>query len=270
MANQYTEANRRRWNELVPHHVASPLYRVEEFKQGRNKLYPLDLEEVGDVAGKRLLHLQCHFGLDTLSWARLGAHVTGFDFSETAIATALDLAQELSIPAEFVLSTYDELPDALAGQFDIVYMSRGVLCWLPDLAPLFRVVDRFLAPGGFFYLADTHPAQYTLDDAAGISEPRPRYSYFLRPEPDHVESETTYADPNVRVTNVNEYFWNHSLAEIVGGVLGLGLRLEFLHEFPYTFFPQLPFMERRDEHYWRLPAPFDGTLPLMFSLKAWR
>jgi SAM-dependent methyltransferase len=267
MSNPYTEANRRRWNELVGYHLASPLYRVEEFKQGLNKLYPLDLEEVGEVTAKSLLHLQCHFGLDTLSWARLGATVTGFDFSGTAIKAARSLAQELGIPARFVLSTYERLPLDLDGTFDIVYMSRGVLCWLPNLAPLWAVVRRFVKPGGIYYLADSHPLVLTLDDAPDATEPRFLYPYFHRAEPDRAEVVNTYADPDAVVENTTEYFWNHSLADVVNGMIGAGLQVEFLHEFPYTFFPNLPGMVQGDDGYWRLPPPLDGRVPLMFSVR---
>jgi len=266
--NPYTEANRARWDELATLHPSSPLYRVAEFKAGTNRLYPLDHAEVGDVTGKTLLHLQCHFGLDTLSWARLGAQVTGFDFSETAIATARSLAEELAIPARFVLSTYDRLTIDLEGQFDIVYMSRGVLCWLPDLAPLMAVVAHFLKPGGFFYLADSHPVQYTLDDTPGATEPRFLYSYFHRDEPDHFEVTNSYADPNARTEHTSEYVWNHSLGEIVASVLSSGLQLEFLHEFPYACFPLVPYMVEDAQGYWRLTAPLDSKVPLMFSLRA--
>ncbi|MHB8576113.1 MAG: class I SAM-dependent methyltransferase, partial [Dehalococcoidia bacterium] len=266
--NLYTEANRARWNELAALHPSSPLYRTEEFRAGKNRLYPLDHEEVGDVSGMTLLHLQCHFGLDTLSWARLGAHVTGFDFSETAVSTAQALAAELNIPARFVLSTYDRLTDDLDGRFDIVYMSRGVLCWLPDLAPLFRVVAHFLKPGGFFYVADTHPVLYALDDRPGATEPTFLYSYFHRDEPDRFEVQNSYADPDARLLNTTEYVWNHPLSELVTLTLASGLQLEFLHEFPYSFFPVVPSMTADANDYWRLPAPHDGKVPLMFSLRA--
>jgi SAM-dependent methyltransferase len=268
--NPYTEANRARWNEMAALHPSSPLYRVDEFKAGANKLTWLDREEVGDVAGKSLLHLQCHFGLDTLSWARLGAEVTGFDFSETAIAAARSLAVEVGLPARFVLSTYDNLTRDLQGEFDYIYMSRGALCWLPDLAPLMAVVAHFLKPGGVYYVADTHPVLYALDDTPGATEPRFLYSYFHRDEPDRFEVETSYADPNARLEHATEYVWNHSIAEMVNAVQGAGLRLDFLHEFPFTYHPIVPNMVQDSRGDWRLSSPFDGNVPLMFSLRARR
>jgi SAM-dependent methyltransferase len=268
--NAHIKANRARWNELAALHPTAPRYRVAAFKAGELRLSALDREEVGPVAGKFLLHLQCHFGLDTLSWARLGALVTGFDFSETAIAAARTLADEVGLPARFVLSTYETLSRDLDGRFDVIYMSRGVLCWLPDLAPLLAVVTHFLAPGGIFYVADTHPVLYALDDRPGVTEPRFAYSYFHRAEPDHFEVTNSYADPNAVLTHTDEYVWNHSLGDLVNGIIGCGLQLEFLHEFPYAYFPIVPNMVELSDNHWRLPEPFDGKVPLMFSLRARR
>src|SRR5439155_20452942 len=149
---EFVEANRRLWNEWAPVHAASAFYDVERFKRGGVRLRPYEGEGVGDVAGKDLLHVQCHFGLDTLSWARLGATVTGADFSQPAIDLAEGLAQELGIPARFVCVDLANLPAELPGGFDIVYASRGVLTWLPDLGVWADVVAHFVRPGGFLYV----------------------------------------------------------------------------------------------------------------------
>ncbi len=139
-------------------------------------LKDLEREEVGDVTGKSLLHLQCHFGLDTLFWARLGVNVTGVDFSETAIALAKSLAQEESLDATFVHSDLYDLPHVLSEQFDIVYTSYGVIGWLPDLQPWGSIIARFLKPGGFFYIAEGHPFMWLLDDTS--SDFKVAHSYF--------------------------------------------------------------------------------------------
>lgn len=272
--NQFTEANRARWDELAALHSGSSFYRTEEFKAGRSKLRSVDLDEVGAVRGKRLLHLQCHFGLDTLSWAREGAIVTGFDFSAAAIEEARKLAAETGIAARFVRSTYDRLVDDLAGeQFDIVYLSYGVLCWLPDLAPVMRVVAALLKPGGAFHLIDGHPLVFALDDDQPSPETRSLkllVSYFHEDEPHHGDAPGSYADLDAKLEHTATYEWNHPISEIVNAVIDAGLRLAFLHEFPYTFYPALPSMAEGADGWSRLPAPLDGMLPLMYSLKAVR
>src|SRR3990170_1314031 len=150
----YFRTNREMWDELVHVHVRSrgPLgYNVEDFKRGGTTLHAVERAEVGDVAGKDLLHLQCHFGLDTLSWARLGARVTGVDFSERGIAQATALASELRIEARFIHSNVYDLPKVLDDTFDVVFSSYGALNWLPGLPPLARLIARFHRPAGFFY-----------------------------------------------------------------------------------------------------------------------
>src|SRR5512136_2825848 len=138
-------------------HVRSPFYDVAGFKAGKNSLKSVELAEVGDVGGKRLLHLQCHFGMDTLSWARLGARVTGVDYAPQAIDLARELAREAGLEADFICASIYDLPERLTGTFDIVFTSYGVLCWLPDLPAWGRVIAHFLRPGGIFYIADGHP-----------------------------------------------------------------------------------------------------------------
>jgi SAM-dependent methyltransferase len=148
-----------------PIHVRSEFYDVEGWKSGRRSdPYPLLVSEVGDVAGKDLLHLQCHFGLDTLSWARRGARVTGIDFSERGIEQARLLAAEAGLDARFLVSDVAELPASLAGEFDIVFTSFGALNWLPDLPRWAEVVAHFTRPGGFFYIAEGHPFAWVFDD----------------------------------------------------------------------------------------------------------
>ncbi|HYP02901.1 MAG TPA: class I SAM-dependent methyltransferase [Pyrinomonadaceae bacterium] len=227
--NEFLENNRSLWNGWTRLHKPSRFYDIESFKAGKSSLEPLELAEVGDVAGKSLLHLQCHFGMDTLSWARLGARVAGADFSDEAIALARSLAAELSIPAEFVCSNVYDLPATLEGQFDIVYTSYGVLSWLPKLDPWAEVVSHFLKPGGFFYIAEFHPFIFMLGDDGHTFE----YPYFHTPDPIKLHSTGSYAAPNAPGFSHTEYNWSHSLADVVNAVIRAGLRLEFLREFPY-------------------------------------
>lgn len=181
--DDYKKANRALWNEWTSINEKSEFYDLEGFKSGKTTLDPIELEELGDVSGKTLLHLQCHFGLDTLSWARLGAKVTGADFSESAIGLARSLSKELSIPANFLCSNIYDLPKILNGKFDIVFTSAGVLAWLPDLERWAQVIARFLNIRGAFYIREFHPLAYVFDDQEGITEPEVAYPYFGSSEP---------------------------------------------------------------------------------------
>ncbi len=265
--NKYRAANRALWDEWAVINARSAFYDLEGFKRGGVRLRPYELEEVGDVAGKSLLHLQCHFGIDTLSWARLGARATGADFSEKAIDLARALASELGVDARFVCSDISDLPAALDGEFDIVYTSRGVLGWLPDLRRWAQVVEHFVRPGGLFYITEQHPMLYAWDDAEDITEFRLRYPYFERSHPLAFSVRGSYADREAQVAQPVEYAWPHSMGEIVTAVAEAGLRIDFLHEFPFLFYPMLPFLEHREGAWW-LPAGQPGELPLSFSMKA--
>jgi SAM-dependent methyltransferase len=263
--DEFVEANRRLWNEWAHINAASEFYDVEGFKRGGTRLRPYEIEEVGDVAGKDLLHLQCHIGLDTLSWARLGANVTGADFSSEAIELARKLATELDLPARFVCADLPDLPSKLRGDFDIVYTSRGVLGWLPDLADWAGVAAHFVRPGGFLYVTEAHPLLWTFDDDEEVRELRFRYSYFGG-EPLAFPTQGSYADRTAQVREPMEYGWNHSLGEIVTLLAEAGLRVEFLRELPFVDWP-VPFLVQRDDGTWRLPEG-QPELPLFFSLKA--
>jgi SAM-dependent methyltransferase len=265
--DRYRAANRALWDEWAAINARSEFYDLEGFKRGSVRLRPYEVEEVGSVAGKSLLHLQCHFGIDTLSWARLGARVTGADFSEKAVALARSLAAELGIDARFVCSDILLLPAALDGEFDVVYTSRGVLGWLPDLTRWAQVIVHFLRPGGIFYITEQHPMLYAWDDADGVTELRLRFPYFERPEPLAFPVRGSYADRDAQVTQPVEYAWPHSMGEIITPLAEAGLRIDFLHEFPFLFFQSLPFLEQRDGAWW-LPAGWSGELPLSFSLRA--
>ena len=263
--NAYLQSNRELWNAWTRVHVKSKFYNVDAFKRGENRLDAVVRAGVGDVRGKSLLHLQCHFGLDTLSWARLGARVTGADFSEEAIAQARALAQETGIDANFVCANLYDLPNTLTGQFDIVFTSHGVLSWLPGLSAWGKVVAHFLKPGGTFYICEAHPTAYIFDDE-NPDDLRVRYPYFRGIEPGSSAVNGSYADRDADVHGV-EYYWIFSMSDVVNALIDAGLQIVELREYDFVAWQMYPCMTQDAEGWWRLPERFP-RLPLMFSLKA--
>ncbi len=264
--DQYLQANQKRWDQLTLEHKESEFYDLEGFRQGKDRLRSIELSELGDVAGKTLLHLQCHFGMDTLAWARRGAIATGVDFSPEAITLARSLSEELDIPARFVCTDIYDLPDALSGEFDIVFTSYGVLHGLPDLQRWGQIIAHYLKPGGIFYIVEDHPF-FRVFRAKPEGEFRAERSYFFNEEPQRIEGTGSYATDNKGSTG--EYFvWDHSLGEIVNSLVDAGLRIEFLHEFPYAARAKFPFMEQGEDGWWRLPPDRHRTIPFLFSLQA--
>ncbi|MGZ4199529.1 MAG: class I SAM-dependent methyltransferase [Thermoleophilia bacterium] len=292
MSDGQLAANRALWDELTAIHERSAFYDVEGFLAGASSLSALELDELGpEVAGKRLLHLQCHFGLDTLSWARLGATVTGVDFSGQAITLARRLAAECGLPATFIESDLYELaarlepparlelpaqlepPARLDQRFDVVYTSWGVLCWLPDLARWARLIADCLAPRGIFYIAEFHPFLFALADDS--EEPLvSRDAYFHRAEP-HAwanDGKGSYADPDAHVEAPVDYEWDHPLGEIVTALIEAGLTIEYLHEFRRLGSRQTldwPCIGQRPDGSFALRRLRD-EYPLSFSLRAAR
>jgi len=253
---------------------------MEGFLRGEKSLYAVETEEVGDVSGKTLLHLQCHFGMDTLNWARLGAKVTGLDFSGPAIQEARKLAERIGISdATFVHSNLYDAREVLSGQFDVVYTGIGALCWLHDIREWARIVAHFVKPGGISYIYEGHPVLWSLDldgkrtdQQLVITEP-----YFETPAPSEYEGEYTYVD-GPPLKNTRNYEWNHGLGEIVTALIDAGLRIEFLHEHREMAWQGLPWMvageqapensrhQRRTS--WRLPHDQRDKVPLMYSIRA--
>ena len=257
-----SDLNRSWWNERVPLHVAGDFYDVEGFKAGANTLRPFELEEVGDVSGRSLVHLQCHFGLDTLSWARLGAKVTGLDFSTPAVEAARSVAADTGLDAEFVGASVYDAPAALEDRrFDVVYTGLGALNWLPDIERWAQVIARLVASGGFLYLSEFHPVADVFADADLTVE----YDYF-QTEVFIVDDPGTYADLEARTEQNRTEEWQHTLGEVVSAVIEAGLAIELLHEHDYTLFPRWPFLER-DGAYYRMPVD-RPRLPLIYSLRA--
>jgi SAM-dependent methyltransferase len=269
------QINRAHWDEATDIHARANVYGTEDFKAGLCRLHRVEVDELGDLAGKSLLHLQCHFGLDTLSWARRGAVVTGVDYSPKGIAQARKLARECGIDATFVESNLYDLPQHLTGQFDIVYTSYGVICWLPDIARWGEIIAHCLKPGGTFYIVEAHPFArvFPIDEDIkdGSRELKPMFPYFHDPAGTRWGPGIDYADPSVMRT-LPQHTWQHTMADVVNALIRAGLRIEFLHEFPYCPWKVVAFAEEVErfgtcQSYYGLPERFPA-LPLMFSIKA--
>ncbi|MFX1378975.1 MAG: class I SAM-dependent methyltransferase [Promethearchaeota archaeon] len=263
--DKYFETNLRRWNELVDINAKAKSYDLEGFKSGKLSLFPIEIEELGNVKGKSLLHLQCHFGMDTLSWARLGANVTGVDFSDKAINYAKCLSSELNIPARFIHANLYDIPNILTEKFDIVFTSYGTICWLPDLVKWAQIISNSLKSGGVFYIIDGHPFGFIVDDK---QKPfKVGFNYFSEGKPVYFDEGGAYADLSAELKNQASYQWDHPISDIINAIINANLIIEFLHEFPFTFFSIHPNMKRREDGYWEFEN-YKFSIPMMFSIRA--
>ena len=264
--SKYTQVNNEAWDAWAALHVDSDYYDVEGFKKGSSTLNRIELEELGDVVGRALLHLQCHFGLDSLSLARMGAEVTGVDFSSEAIANAQRLNDEVGLKARFIRSDIYELPDSLDGQFDIVFTSYGVLRWLPDVERWGKAIARCLKPGGVFHIVEYHPFASVFEADGPITDFKVASSYFHRPEPFEYQGQATYASDGDGTTHTS-YEWAHGVGDIVNALTAANLHINFIHEFPFMDWKGFPFLEQDADGLWKRPDS-KPQMPLMFSLKA--
>jgi 2-polyprenyl-3-methyl-5-hydroxy-6-metoxy-1,4-benzoquinol methylase len=262
---KYYKTNLKYWNELVDIHSKSKEYNLEGFIRGESSLHSLELEALGDVSDMSLLHLQCHFGLDTLSWARLGATVTGIDFSEKAIQLARYLAQLLRIPAQFIHCSLYDLPSIHEGEYDIVYTSYGVINWLHDITRWGEIVSRYLKTGGTFFMAEFHPFMYIFEEEG--SNLAIKNAYWYNPRPTHYESERSYADREMILENRETYAWAHPLSDILDSLIRAGLTIREVKEYPYSVDEIYSNMATSKNGYRRFVRQ-DYQLPLMFSVKA--
>ncbi|MBE9373686.1 methyltransferase domain-containing protein [Saccharopolyspora sp. HNM0983] len=257
--------NRRLWDERVPINAASSFYDLDGFRSGDEDLDAFQLNEVGDVTGLDLVHLQCHIGLDTLSWARRGARVTGVDFSAPAIERATELATEIGAAdrAEFVVADALDAAEVLGhNEFDLVYTGNGALMWLPAIDRWARTAAMLLRPGGRLYLAEFHPLTEVLDDEHGTSAVR---DYFGR-EARTYDSPGSYADWTAETAHNTATEWHHTLGDVLSAIAAAGLRIEFVHEHDTIPFQRYGALTARGT---RFGYP-DGSarLPLMYSLAA--
>jgi len=257
----YFEANRESWNKRTTVHKDSTFYDLDAFKKGKSSLNKIELEELGDVKGKSLLHLQCHFGMDTMSWQRLGASCTGVDLSDEAINLARSINDELQLKTVFVCSNIYDLKENLNGQFDIVFTSYGTIGWLPDLDKWAEIITYYLKPGGIFYIADFHPVLWMMDeDFQHI-----KYNYFNESVIEE-ENTGTYTDRNAPIRS-KEYSWNHPFSEIFSALIKNGLTVELFNEFPYSPYNCFIGMEQGPDSMWRIKG-MDEKMPMMYSIKA--
>ncbi|MBW8687191.1 class I SAM-dependent methyltransferase [Chitinophaga sp. B61] len=242
--------------------MKSAFYDLAAFKAGKTSLNEIELEELGDVSGKKLLHLQCHFGMDTISWAKRGAETTGLDFSDKAIDAAKELAVEMGVNSQFVCSNVYDAGQHLSEKFDIVFTSYGTIGWLPDLNRWAAVIAERLKPGGVFYMVDFHPVVWMFDDTFSYF----KYSYFNTGLPIEEENSGTYADRDADLRD-KEYGWNHSLSDILNALIKAGLNIRLFNEHatsPYECFSN---MVQTGPSSYQI-AKMEDKLPMLYSIKA--
>jgi SAM-dependent methyltransferase len=252
-----TSANRQSWDVLADVHART--YHVDRLLAGQSLFNNLIRSEVGDVRGKSLCHLLCHIGTDTLSFALLGAQVTGIDISPRSLHHARDLADQMSIQAKFIESDIMEVMDKINEKFDIVFCSTGVLCWLPDINRFAQTVRHLLNDGGFFYTMDGHPFRNVMLDESGERQPDHIVGDYFRKQVWHYNDLWDYTDPDVKA-EMPSYEWDWTLGEVVTALCASGLRIDFLHEFPQYFYSGYTPCDVEDNK--------QELYPCTFSLKA--
>ncbi len=267
----YFEENKKSWNKRTAVHKDSVFYDLDSFKKGKSSLNKIELEELGDVKGKTLLHLQCHFGMDTMSWAREGAKVTGVDLSDEAIKLAKEISAELSIPTRFICANVYDLADSTevpspggdlgeAG-FDIVFTSYGTIGWLPDLDAWAAIISYFLKPGGIFYIIDFHPVLWMMDE----NFEHIKYNYFNSGVITE-EISGTYSDRSAPIKSI-EHGWNHPFSEIITSLLKYDLEIRQFNEFTYSPYKCFNNLEQGKDSMWRISG-MEEKIPMMYSIKA--
>lgn len=257
----YFEVNRATWNKKVAVHAESEMYKMEAFKSGETSLMPYELKALGDVNGKSLLHLQCHFGQDTLSWSRMGAECVGVDLSDEGVKLAKQLNNELHLDARFVCCNVLDTSKHVSETFDIVYTSYGIIGWFPDLKPWAKMIAERLKVGGTFYIVEFHPILWMFDYVDGQSKMIYHYS---QDEVIYDEYEGTYANQTSKMVS-KEYGWNHGLSEVVNALIEAGLQIDYLNEYdesPYDVFPDLV---KLDNGMFKMK---DQLFPMLFEIKA--
>ena len=257
----YFDTNKATWNNKVKVHAKSNMYDLEAFKKGKSSLMSYELEALRNVSGKSLLHLQCHFGQDTLSWSRMGAKSVGVDLSDEGIKLAQSLNVELKLDAEFVCCNVLDTSEFVKDTFDIVYTSYGVIGWLPDLKPWGEMIAERLNKGGTFFMAEFHPIVWMFDYLD--NKPIMKYGY-MQDEVIYEEYEGTYANQESKMVS-KEYGWNHGLSEVINALTDAGLHIEYLKEFDESPYDVLPDLVKTDSGMF---VTKDKLYPLIFTLKA--
>jgi SAM-dependent methyltransferase len=264
----YFEANRKNWDERVAIHRrdTTGFYDVERVLRGEDKLNAIEAAEIGDLRGLRGVHLQCHFGLDTICLARRGAAMTGLDFSPAGVAEARRIAELTGADARFVEGNVYDARKLLKGEFDFAYVTWGAINWLPDIAGWAAVVGSLLKPGGFLYLAESHPNTLCLEQIDGKIVPHFPWR-TARDEPECADEDASYNGDKTPLVNRRSYNWLHPLSDILNGLIGAGMALEWLREHEALTWPMFPMMAESADGLYRLPEDFP-PLALSFSLRA--
>lgn len=260
-AKDYLKINKEAWNKKTPVHFESDFYNNKAFIDGRNSLNSIELDLLGDVSGKRILHLQCHFGQDSISLARMGAVVTGVDLSSVSIKMANQLAAKTNTSVRFIESDIYSLTDVLDEDFDIVFTSYGTIGWLPDLDKWAKVVSHFLKPNGQFIFAEFHPVVWMFDDEfAGVG-----YNYF-NDGPIHETQEGTYTD---RDADIHEEYvmWNHGISEVLNSLLNVGMYLNVFNEYDYSPYNCFMHTDEFEPGKFRIQH-LGNNIPMVYSLMA--
>ena len=259
MNKELLDINKQTWNKRAEEHAKSEFYELDSFLQGASVLNPLDLELLGDIKGKKVLHLQCHFGMDTLSLARLGAEVTGVDFSDVAIKKAKELAEETGLKAEFICCDIVDLPNHLNGEFDIVFTSYGVITWLPDLHSWGKVIEHFLSASGHLLMIEFHPILWMFDEEYKTI----KYPYSSKEIYRGYESSYT-GEPGEKLEIIN---WMYGLADIVEALIGNSLKITSFREYDYSPYNLFNMYTADDDGKYRIKGK-EKLFPLLFSLTA--
>lgn len=257
----YFKTNKNTWNEKVKVHAKSEMYHLDDFKKGKTSLMPYELKALGDVNDKSLLHLQCHFGQDTLSWSRLGAKCTGVDLSDEGIKLAKQLNEELKLDANFMCCNVLDTSDFIKETFDVVFTSYGVIGWLPNLRPWGKMIAERLNKGGTFYMVEFHPIVWMFD----YLEDKPVMKYgYMQEDVIYEEYEGTYANNNSKMIS-KEYGWNHGLGEVITALTEAGLHIDYLNEHDESPYDVLADLIKNESGMY---VTKDRLYPLIFELKA--
>jgi 2-polyprenyl-3-methyl-5-hydroxy-6-metoxy-1,4-benzoquinol methylase len=261
MEEKYLDLNRTNWNNRVAGHLTSDFYEMDAFRAGKSSLKEIELALLGDIKGKSVLHLQCHFGQDTLSLARMGAQVMGIDFSDKAIDEAKNLAAELSIDAEFICCDVYSAPEHLQEKFDFVYTTYGTIGWLPDVSKWADVIAHFLKPNGKLIFVDFHPVVWMFDD----NFTHVAYNYFQE-DPIIEEVSGSYADKSLEISDTT-ITWNHGLSEVYQALQRAGLTIDHFSEYPFSPYDCLNDLTEEEPNRFQVKH-LVNKIPMVYALTA--
>lgn len=258
--NDYKNINKTAWNLKTKIHIDSKFYNNDSFLAGESSLKDIELSLLGDIKGKSILHLQCHFGQDTISLSRLGAKVMGIDFSDHAIDYARNMAKTLAVDTQFLCSDIYELQKVLDRKFDIVFTSYGVIGWLPDMEQWAKIIARYLKPGGRFIMVEFHPVVWMFDDNFQSID----YNYFNTSEiVEQLEGSYTDGNSELKYTTIT---WTHSLSEVINNLIKAGIRIFQFEEYDYSPYNCFRQTVKMDKNRYRIKH-LDGKIPMIYAIE---